>query len=116
MKAKIPGRIWSCSKSNIPVSAIAFLALIALVFSGCATHRPEGKITRSGKILTDAARGQLGAVGIVSPATPASFGFDKSDGRIDYADDRAGLPAHNILSFEPIPHPWFAVVPSAVES
>ncbi len=116
MKAKILCRMVSFSKSNIPADSAAFLVLIALVFAGCATPQPIGKITRSGKILTDAARCQLGTVGVVAPATPASFGFDKSDGRINYADDRAGLVAHNILSFEPIPHPWLAVIPSALET
>src|SRR5438445_11021936 len=96
------------------VAAASFGAV--LILAGCATEKPEGGLTRSGNALTDASRFQLGTIGIALPKAPASVGFEKSSGRIDYADDRAGMVAQRILVFEPTGHPQIDAAVSVPEA
>ena len=70
-----------------PASLIAAFLASGLLLAGCATENPERMVTGSRKVLSDAARFQLGIVGIATPVRSAAFSFDKSDGRIDYATE-----------------------------
>src|SRR6267143_1037380 len=70
------------------------LGLVAVfVLAGCTTDKPEGAVTRGGKVLSDEQRFRLGTVGVLCSSTPASCAFDKPTGHIDYPGDRAGVIA-----------------------
>src|SRR5947207_8537436 len=96
-----------------PLVASGASALALLLLLGCATSKPIGVVRSASTPLPEPLRLELGTIALTSPRPHASFGFDKSDGRIDYATDRAGGAAREILQ-API-EPAVALAATAAE-
>jgi len=71
---------------------LASLAL-ALLLTSCATQESVGRVRGGAPNTAARIRLELGPVGVISPPTPAEFGFDKAGGRIESAADAAGHAA-----------------------
>ncbi len=70
---------------------------LALLLAGCATQEPVGRVRGGAPNAAAPIRLELGPVGVISPPTPAEFGFDKAEGRIESAVDAAGHAAELML-------------------
>src|SRR5437588_6126410 len=80
-----------------PLVAAGASALALLFLLGCTAPKPMGIVRSAPTPLPEPLRRGLGTIALTSPQPLASFSFDKSDGRIDYASDSAGEAARQIL-------------------
>src|SRR5260370_18231107 len=76
---------------------LAYFAL-ALLLAGCATQEPVGRVRAGAPNAAAPIRLELGPVGVISRPTPAEFGFDKAEGRIEPAVDAAEWCRRSLVS------------------
>jgi hypothetical protein len=72
-----------------------FLPVILL--AGCATEKPRAFVQAGAPSTLAPVQVNLGPIGLICPAQPAEFRFDKAEGRIESAADRAGEATGSFL-------------------
>ena len=90
------------SRSQLPnpalLSGLGIVGIALFLWPGVAVAKPAGIVNGGVRPLPDEVRSSLSTIALAREFRPAQFGFDKADGKIEYAWDRASAAAGDMLA------------------